>query len=230
MRACAVTLLLVLACAGTAVAKPASKPGKKAATTRLAPDAGVPDAGVDAGPVNTDPCARNPTCGVCVTSMTSNCGWCVDANACVYAEEGACGASYMAKEATQCPPPGKPRAPMQRADSMVTQGTQNNAPTNSAARGMPDGAFDDLLERLKEESNDAGKQALLAEALKTNVFSVAQIVRMLDAFDVTAARITACEALKDRVVDRKNLPQVYARFKSDAEKKRVKTLMESTAK
>ena len=95
---------------------------------------------------------------------------------------------------------------------------------------MPDQAFDELLERLKEESKDEGRIHLLQEAAKTQAFTISQLLAVTDTFDVTNGKLSAVETLRDRVVDKKNVAKLYERFRTDADRKRAKQIMDGAAK
>jgi hypothetical protein len=219
MRNLLCVLILLLAFQPLWAASPPRKaPLKKAAAEPL--DAGVPDA---AEATAADPCARNTTCPSCVTSMTVSCGWCVDTGTCVFLDEGACGVSFMAGMATQCPPPGPARAPLPRASSMATA---NKEVVKVAQQPMPEEAFETLLDGFKEASTEAERLALLEEAVASHHFRVAQAMQVVDSFENSAAKMKVCRLMRTRVADRQNLFQFYGRFRQEADRKQAQRIME----
>ncbi len=113
-------------------------------------------------------CQRYPTCGNCVMSVTNACGWCVQSGQCVPREDGACGDEQMAMASTQCPLPGA-RGPQRGGRGGVTI-VMPGAPAAEppAPAGMDDGAFQALVEAIKEEGFEASKLNVLESAAQEN--------------------------------------------------------------
>jgi Domain of unknown function (DUF4476) len=111
------------------------------------------------------------------------------------------------------PPPDDPGSP---------------APERPAARlqGMGEADFARLQEALENESLPQQKWAVLQTAIGTGArFTVAQVGQLISLFDASAQKVSVVEVTRTRIVDRKNLFQLYASFDTEAEKQKVRSLL-----
>lgn len=171
-------------------------------------------------------CQRYPTCGNCVMSVTNACGWCVQSGQCVPREDGACGDEQMAMASTQCPLPGA-RGPQRGGRGGVTI-VMPGAPAAEppAPAGMDDGAFQALVEAIKEEGFEASKLNVLESAAQENSFTVRQAGTILDLFGFSDGKLKALRSMRTRLVDRQNVFQIYKHFSFKADQDKARKILD----
>jgi len=171
------------------------------------------------------PCQRYPTCGNCVMSVTNACGWCVQSGQCVPRQDGACGDDQMAMASTQCPLPGA--GPQRGGRGGVTIVMPGAPPAAAPApAGMDDGAFQALVEAIKEEGFEASKLNVLESAAQENSFTVRQAGTILDLFAFSDGKLKALRSMRNRLVDRQNVFQIYKHFSFKADQDKARKILD----
>jgi hypothetical protein len=98
-------------------------------------------------------------------------------------------------------------------------------PPPPALMPMDPGAFASLVAAVDAESFSANKLRVLQEAAARNNFSVAQLVRLVNALSFAKDKVHAVEIVGPRLVDPQNAFQVYDAFTFAADKRRVQQIL-----
>jgi hypothetical protein len=89
-------------------------------------------------------------------------------------------------------------------------------------RAMSASEFDDLADRVEEESFSDGKIRIVEMAAKGNWFTTDQVEELLGLFSFGSGRVEVAVELYDRTVDREDYYKVLSAFKFDANKQKVR--------
>lgn len=93
-------------------------------------------------------------------------------------------------------------------------------------RPMSDRRFDDLLQAMKAEGFPSSKLSVLEAAARDNYFVIAQVKRVVEAFNFPSDRLRAVEIMAPRVVDRRNAYSLYSAFDFDSEREQARAIFD----
>lgn len=91
---------------------------------------------------------------------------------------------------------------------------------------MKPDAFKALLSSMDQQSFASDKLTVVKEAARSNGFTVAQVKQLLDRLTHSADKLDLLKVVNKRIVDRKNLFQVYSSFTFSNDKDAAKKILE----
>lgn len=94
--------------------------------------------------------------------------------------------------------------------------------------GMPMkvSAFRKLVSEISKQAFGDEKLIVFKQASKENFFTVAQIKQILKFFSFSDNMLKALRVVKDRIIDRENLFQIYSSFVHSSDKEEAKKILE----